>query len=93
MKGWRIREASAYVAAIVYQGTRRRLNKPPPPPSTLQYNGKQGSGKILETCTHTRRSLDLGRIDPVLFSRYKEEEKSGVGGGWWLSVVGRGGGG
>lgn len=30
------------------------------PLSTLQYNGKQGSGKILETCTHTCHSLDLG---------------------------------
>ena len=29
------------------------------PLSTPQYNGKQGSGKILETCTHTCHPLDL----------------------------------
>lgn len=50
-----IREA-ACVAAIVYKGTRGWAA----PMSAQRYNRKQGSGKILETRTHTCHSLDLG---------------------------------
>lgn len=48
------------------------------PLSTPQYNGKQGSGKILETCTHTCHSLDLGGSN----SYYLRDTRSRRRGQW-----------
>lgn len=72
-----IREASACVAAIVYQGTGGRLNNPPVN-TTIQWETRKWQDpRDLHTHTHTCHSLDLGSIDLVLFVRYNEEES------WW----------
>ncbi len=60
------------------------------PLSTPQYNGKQGSGKILETRTHTCHSLDLGGSTSYYLGDTRKR-KRGWGGelvsnsGWFLN--------
>lgn len=60
------------------------------PLSTLQYNGKQGSGKILETCAHTCHSLDLGGSTSYYLGdwRRRKGERGGElvhNGNWFLN--------
>lgn len=81
-EGWSggIREASACAAAIVYPaGTRGRLNGPHrQPPSTPQHNGKWGSGKIRETCTHSCHPLDLRESPFYYLKGTRREEGAGL---------------
>lgn len=49
------------------------------PLSTWQYNRKQGSGKILEACTHTCHSLDLR--GSTLYYLGDTRKRKGEGGG------------
>lgn len=70
-----IREALACVAAFCLPGDRGPAEQPPPPPpSKQQYNGKQGSGEILDARAHTRHSPLSYTIYFVLFGSYKEEK-------------------
>lgn len=58
-RGWgggEIREGSACVAAFCLWRDQGPAEHPPSPPSTPQYNGKQGSGKILGAHACTRCS-------------------------------------
>ena len=84
-----ITEASACVAAIVYKGTRGWAT----PMSAQRYNRKQGSGKILETRTHTCHSLDLGGSTLYYFgdTRRRRRKRAEVGelvsdNSWFLNV-------
>lgn len=49
------------------------------PLSTPQHNGKRGSGEILETCTHSCHSLDLGE-SPFYYLKDTRRKGRGVGG-------------